>query len=150
MWTSRYSPPDLDLPPPPGSRRLHIVAHVDVDMPFPWGRHHVEHDIFARKALDPHFGPTPETKRAKVMGYGYRLYSWSDAISPGADSWLGVRLTGKRIVRGSGDDETVLILRRHGADGCTGGADKGQKKKEECRESAEQRHGLDDAMGVGS
>jgi hypothetical protein len=117
-------------------------------MPFPPGRHPVEHDIFSRKVLDPHPGSTPEPKGAKVMGHGYRLHTWSDAISPGAHFRASVRLTGERVVRRGGHRETVLILRRGQADGCTGGGGKDRQKKDEYRESAEPRDGRPTARYV--
>ena len=110
-------------------------------MPFPPGRHPVEHDVFSRKVLDPHSGSTPEPKGAKVVGHSYRVHPWSDAISPGAYFRASVRLSGERVVRRGGYRETVLILRRHRADGRTGGGGKDRQKKDECRESAEPRDG---------
>jgi hypothetical protein len=117
-------------------------------MPFPPGRHPVEDDIFTRKVLDPHSGSTPEPKGAKVMGDGYRLHPWSDAISPSAHFRASVGLSGERVVRRGGYRETVLILRRDLADGRTGSEGKDRQKKDQCRESAEPRDGRSRARYV--
>jgi len=69
------------------------------------------------------------------MGYGWRLHSWSGLISPGVYFATPVRLIENRIVCCSSDDEAALLVRRHGADGSTGGAGNGQKKNIDHSES---------------
>ena len=67
-------PADLDLADAPAAGFLHVLAHVDVDLLVPAGRHPVEHDVLALESRDSDALTAAKAELDQIPGYGDHLH----------------------------------------------------------------------------
>jgi hypothetical protein len=100
-------------------------------MSFPLGRHQVKDHIFTLQAIHPDLGPTAESERDKVLGYGDGLNPRHETISPSANPWTRVCLPSNGIVSGSMHNQAFLVLWGSGTEDGARSRDNRKERKQQ-------------------
>ena len=95
---------NLHLPPPPFPGRLHILAHVDIDLLFPAPVHLVLHHPGTGQAFDLQLRVMTQPHGNQIPRHRNGLHSRFEAVSPGSQGMIRSRPLAVQGIVGRGSD----------------------------------------------